>query len=254
MAKTLFLSAPLVFVLASGCIDATQKPCVEPGGAAASTSPGAATPAAAVATGPVKGCANPAANPDGLVDDFEDGNSQAAVIDNRDGYWWTHHDPNGSTINPEKFAPEDGGFNGSGKALHVQGKTSSAQGAYGSSIGLNLSNNGLYDASKYAGISFKAKVGAAGTKNVRFKIGDVNTHGQLGQCKSCWNHFGKDLELSTEWKEYRVMFAEAEQGKGWGDPRPKNVTPSQLASIDFTVGPGLNFDLWVDDVQLLTCP
>ncbi|MFZ5891766.1 MAG: hypothetical protein ACOY0T_11985 [Myxococcota bacterium] len=250
MAKSLIFQAPLLFVFASGCIDASQKPCVDASGApvAAGSTPGAASASA------LKTCANPVANPDGLIEDFEDGNSQAAVIDGRDGYWWTHHDPNGSTITPEKFQPEDGGANGAGKALHVQGRTSSTDGAYGSSIGLNLSNSGLYDASKYAGISFKAKVGGNSTKNVRFKIGDVNTHGQLGTCKNCWNHFGKDLQLSTEWKEYRVMFAEAEQAKGWGDPRPKNVTPAQLASIDFSIGAGANFELWVDDVQFLTCP
>jgi len=250
MAKSaIVLSAPLIFVLAAGCIDASQKPCVDATGA-----PAGAAATGAAAAGDLKTCANPAANPDGLIDDFEDGNSQLAVIDGRDGYWWTHHDPNGSTIQPDKFQPEDGGANGTGKALHVQGRTSSTDGAYGSSIGINLSNNGLYDAAKYAGISFKAKVGSSSTHSVRFKIGDVNTHGQLGTCKDCWNHFGKDMQFTTEWKEYRVMFAEATQVKGWGSPRPPHVTPAQLAALDWTVGPGASFDLWVDDVQFLTCP
>lgn len=242
----IILPVSIVFVLASACIDASQKPCVDASGA-----PAGATGSAASA---LKTCGSPTATPDGLVEDFEDGNSQAVVLDGRDGYWWTHHDPNGSTIQPEKFAPEDGGANGQGKALHVHGSTASADGAYGSSVGLNFSNSGLYDGSKYAGISFKAKVGPNSTKKVRFKIGDVNTHGQLGTCKNCWNHFGKDLELSTDWKEYRIMFADATQVPGWGDPRPKNVSPDKLASIDFSIDKGANFDLWVDDVQLLTCP
>jgi hypothetical protein len=248
MAK-IVLPISIVLVLAAGCIDASQKPCVDASGA---PSAGNAAPAGATASN-LKTCADPGTNPDALIDDFEDGDSHAVVLDGRDGYWWTHHDPNGSTISPEKFAPEEGGANGTGKALHVSGRTASSDGAYGSSIGLNFGNS-LYDASKYTGISFKAKVGPNSTKKVRFKIGDVNTHEQLGKCKSCWNHFGKDMELSTEWKEYRVMFADTSQAAGWGDPRPKSITPAQLASIDFTVGPGATFDLWVDDLQFLTCP
>lgn len=236
-------SCCLLAWLVPGCIDASQ-PCVEPqAGTTTGTSAGA-----------LKSCPNPAVPEDGLLDDFEDGNSQVLVALGRDGYWWTHHDPNGSTLEPEKFTPEEGGAGGSQKALHVHGSTSSAQGAYGSSVGVNFSNNGLYDASRYAGITFKAKVGPNSTHAVRVKVGDVNTHGQLGKCKDCWNHFGKDLQLTTEWKDYTILFADMTQVVGWGDPRPPSITPSQLASLDFSIGPGANFDLWVDDIQFVTCP
>lgn len=250
--------AILVAVFGSGCINATPPPCVEPGAAAATpaavdnaTSP--AAPAAAAA-GPLKTCANATPAPDGLIDDLEDGNSQTMVTAGRGGYWWLHKDPNGSTLLPEKFAPEDGGPPGSKKVLHVHGTTSSEKGAYGSSVGLNIAEKGLYDASAYVGISFKAKVGPGSTKSVRLKIGDVNTHGQLGTCANCWNHFGKDLQLGTEWQEYKILFVEAQQAAGWGDPRPPTLTPSQLASIDWTIGPGATFDLWLDDLTFLACP
>jgi hypothetical protein len=249
---------PFTALVFTGCIDAS-KPCAEPQAASAAAAPAggnatAAATGAAVAGAAVKTCSGavvPA--PDGLLDDFEDGNSQLTVAPGRDGYWWTHHDPNGSTLAPEKFVPDDGGAGGSKKALHVHGTTATEQGAYGSSIGVNLASKGLYDGSAYAGLSFKAKVGPSATRNVRVKIGDVNTHGQLGTCKSCWNHFGKDIQLGTEWQEYRVMFSEAQQAQGWGDPRPPSLTPSELASIDWTIGPGATFDLWIDDVQFVTC-
>lgn len=243
-------SLSLVSLFAFGCAAPMPKPCVD-----ANSAPPAGTATTPTARGSaLKTCANPSAPPDGIVEDFEDGNSQAVVLDGRDGYWWTHHDPNGSTIQPEKFAPADGGANGSAKALHVQGTTATGGGAYGSSVGVNFTSSGLYDASKYAGISFKAKVGPNSTKNVRLKIGDANTHGELGTCRNCWNHFGKDFELSTEWQEYRVLFVDATQQPGWGDPRPSQISPDKLASIDFTIAAGTTFDLWVDDVQLLTCP
>lgn len=246
-------------LLFGGCIDAS-KPCADPQAAnAAATSPAgnAATGAVAAAPGsgaPVKVCSSGTATvADGLLDDFEDGNSQLTVAPGRDGYWWTHHDPAGSTLQPEKFAPDDGGAGGTKKALHVHGTTATGQGAYGSSIGVNLASKGLYDGSAYAGLSFKAKVGSSSTRSFRVKIGDVNTHGQLGSCKSCWNHFGKDIQIGTDWQEYQVMFNEVKQADGWGEPRPASLTPNELASIDWTIGPGATFDLWLDDIQFITC-
>ncbi|HWA74188.1 MAG TPA: carbohydrate binding domain-containing protein [Polyangiaceae bacterium] len=254
----LSLSALLLAALAAGCIDASTKPCVDAGAAnAAAAPPGAAngtTAAAPAAAGAIKSCAGAVPAADGLIDDLEDGNQQTFNVLGRGGYWWLHHDPNGSTLLPEKFAPEDGGPGTSKKTLHVHGVTSSENGAYGSSVGLNIAEKGLYDGSQYVGLAFKAKVGPNSTKNVRLKIGDVNTHGQLGTCASCWNHFGKDMQFTTEWAEYKVTFAELKQAEGWGAPRPASITPNQLASIDWTVGPGQTFDLWIDDVTFLGCP
>jgi hypothetical protein len=250
---------PLVLaLLATGCIDASSRqPCVEPGAAGASAPAAAANGAAATtpaAGAALKSCAGAVPAADGLIDNFEDNNSQSVPVLGRGGYWWLHHDPNGSTLLPEKFAPEDGGPGTSKKALHVHGVTSSENGAYGSSVGVNIAEKGLYDGSQYVGISFKAKVGPGSTKAVRLKVGDVNTHGQLGTCETCWNHFGKDLQLTTEWQEYKLLFSELKQADGWGAPRPPSITPSQLASIDWTIGPGATFDLWVDELTFLGCP
>ncbi len=246
----LLSSAVVSACFGQACIDASQKPCVEPQSAAAAAAPPAATATAST----LKTCAAPSPAADGLLDDFEDGNGQLTLLAGRDGYWWQHHDPSGSTIAPEKFTPDSGGAGGSQKALHVTGTTASQAGAYGSSVGVNFASSGLYDASQYVGVSFRAKVGPNSTPNVRFKIGDSNTHGQLGTCKSCWNHFGKDLSLTNEWQEYRVLFAETKQVDGWGDPRPPALNAAELANLDWSIGPGANFDLWIDDVTFLSCP
>lgn len=188
---------------------------------------------------------------DGLIEDFEDGDNQVSKIADRSGYWFASKDPNGSTIDPSPLAMSQPGA-GSEKALHVFGQTSSENGAWGSLVGANLVEQGVYDASKYAGIAFKAKVGATSTKGVRFNVGDVNTHPDGGVCKSCWNHFGKDLQLTTTWQEYKISFAELQQVAGWGDQFPA-LTPSKLFAIYFAVGPGKAFDLWVDDIRFLEC-
>jgi endoglucanase len=190
---------------------------------------------------------------DGDLDDFEDRDSRLTPVSGRDGYWWTKKDPAGSTAEPKPLAPVEGGPPGSTRAMHVWGTTASGPGAWGAGVGFNLVSRGAYDASRYAGIAFKARVGAGSVRKLRFKIGDVDTHPDGGVCTSCWNHFGKDLELGTEWQEYRVLFATVKQEDGWGKPRPAVVLPGKLHSIDWSIGTGQTYDLWLDDVIFLDC-
>jgi len=194
---------------------------------------------------------------DGLIDDFEDGNNQVNVAGGRDGYWWSAHDPKGSTLAPDPFAPSEGGADGSAMAIRATGETAVGDptDAWGAEFGINFvsQKGGLYDASKYVGISFKARVDDKSTRMVRFKIGDVNTHPDAQMCKTCWNHFGKDMTFTPKWKEYTVLFADARQEPGWGDPRPPSITPNKLTSLDWTVKAGQTYDLWIDDVTFLDC-
>jgi len=191
---------------------------------------------------------------DGLLDDFEDGNTRLAAVAGRGGYWFKSADSKGSEFNPDDMQIVDGGPEHPGKVLHVAGSTSGASDAWGVLVGANYSSEGKsYDASRYVGISFKAKVGPDSTPAVRFKIGDINTHPDMGVCTDCWNHFGKDLALRTEWKEYQVLFTVARQEPYWGNPKPDSITPGALYSFDFTIKPGQKFDLWVDDMHFLEC-
>jgi hypothetical protein len=221
-------------LLSAGCLGSSKPAMCPAGPLAAKACPAAMRPA-----------------DDGMFDDFEDGATQVPKTAERGGYWFESHDPNGSTIDPSPLSISQPGA-GSEKALHIFGQTANADGAWGSLVGANFVETGVYDASKYAGISFKAKVGPTSTKSVRFNVGDVNTHPDGGVCKSCWNHFGKDLQLTSEWKEYTVSFAELQQQPGWGDQFPA-ITPSKLMAIYWAIGPGKPFDLWVDDIRLLEC-
>ena len=249
-----------VVLSCAACIDAARQPCVDASSApatnAASTPTGASAVSGDMITGVAPRTCSGEAKPagDGLIDDFEDDNTQLAKTGGRDGYWWTAQDANGSTIDPPKFAAAEGGA-GSAKAAHFKGSTSSENGAWGVNFGVNfLAEKAPYDGSRYAGVSFKAKAGPNSTKKFRFKIGDINTHEDAGVCKDCWNHFGQDITLTEEWTEYRVLFANAKQADGWGQPRPAALTTDKLWNIDFSVGPGATYDLWVDDVQFLSCP
>ncbi len=235
--------------MAVGCIDASQRVANCP------TTPGGATAAASPAAQSVKGCAKgtrPAA--DGVIDDFEDGNTQVSQVGSRDGYWFSSKDPSGSTIEPSPLAPADEGAGGSKKSMRVFGKTAGSSDAWGAMLGSNFlgGNKALYDGSKFVGISFKAKVGPKSTKKFRFKVGDVNTHPDGGVCKSCWNHFGKDMTFTNDWQEYKIPFAEMKQEAGWGDRKPA-IDATQLLSINWSVKGGGDYDLWIDDVQFFEC-
>ena len=249
------LVAAIFLVSACACPCAENKPAEVASPAAAPPSP--LTAQAGVVA--IKTCANgskPA--PNGLIDDGEDNDARITLIEGRGGYWWNGHDDVGSAIEPSGgMKMTEGGAAGSKLAVHVMGKN--AQGspdkAWGSVFGFRLAEGQLYDASKYAGISFMAKAGEKSTSLVRLKVADVNTHPDGKVCKeACYNDFGKDFSLGHEWQKYEVSFAEMKQQEGWGDPHPPAITPNQLVQVAWHLStPGADFDVWIDDVRFLDC-
>jgi hypothetical protein len=228
-----------VSIAGTGCIGVSAKPA---GSTASLGSPDA-----------LKRCRSVRPADDGAIDDLEDGDNQITKTAGRDGYWWSAADPNGSKIEMQTAEP---GAN-SEMAMHMTGKTvpgKPEEGSWGVQLGVNFVTEGtFYNASKYAGIAFKAKAGPDSARAFRFKIADINTHQDGKICKACWNHFGKDITLTPDWKEYRLTFSAAEQEPGWGDPRPTAITPSKLIALNWQVGPGQNYDIWIDDVTFLDC-
>lgn len=196
---------------------------------------------------------------DGNVDDFEDGNNQTNLEGGRDGYWYIAKDSRGSAfeIPAEGFATAEGGADGSTTALHIKGTTASGgDQAWGIEMGMNFleSQGELYDASRYEAFAFKAKLGSPDADSqMRVSLADVSTHPSGGACTACYNHFHASVELTPEWKEYRLAFKDLKQRPGWGKPRPASVTPSQLVNINYQIGGGKPFDVWIDDMKLLEC-
>jgi hypothetical protein len=189
----------------------------------------------------------------GLFDDFEDGNNQVALIDGRSGYWWAAHAPHAVITVPgsEEFRVSDGGPPGSKKAAHLAGKTDVAD-VWGAALGGNFLGGGFYDASKYDGVSFKLKGKAK--EFIRFKVLDIAAHPDGGLCtKDCWNAFGKTLQFTGDWQTVELSFADLTQMEGWGSPRPPYLSKNKLKHLEWAVEQGIDFDFWVDDVQLLVC-
>jgi hypothetical protein len=194
----------------------------------------------------------PAAN--GLIDDLEDGNAQGALQGGRDGSWFVGKGEHAVVTLPlADNKPSAGGSAGGKFGMHFTGKTDNSD-TWGAALGINfLATGKFYDASKYAGIAFKIKSSKPNT-DVRFKVLDVNTHPDGGGCsKQCFNAFGRELILGTEWRDVKLMWSELTQQSDWGDIRPPMIDFTKVKDLEWQLWPGVDFDVWVDDVQLLEC-
>jgi len=194
--------------------------------------------------------------PDGAIDDFEDNNNQGAVLEGRGGYWYTYVDKEGSTVWPEAgdaggtFTPSEGGYN-SKYAANVKGHISNGSTVYGA-MGMNFADpKGVYDASKYEGVTFWGKRGPTSTPKVRVKLPDVNTDPEGGVCSACFNDFGVDLMFGDQWTRYVIPFRDMKQEAQWGDRKP-HINSSKVFAIQWqTQAKGSEYDFWVDNVAFI---
>jgi endoglucanase len=246
--KLLAFSSGLCAWAAAGCIaPPPQAPSAAPGSAASLGVHANASTAA------YKDC-----GPEGMIDDGEDGNNQNLPLANRGGYWYTFVDKAGSTITPMAgeqggtFTMTEGGANASKYAANMKGKIGQAMIVFGG-LGMNfIDPKGQYDASKYTGIAFYAKRGENSTGKVRLKVPDASTDPEGGICSECFNDFGADINLTTEWKKYVFPFKKMTQLSGWGAPHKPHIDPSKIYGVQFQVNTqGANYDIWVDDLQFI---
>jgi len=188
---------------------------------------------------------------DGLVDDGEDGDFKIASLGGRCGGWMVGKDDK-SSIEPKdhKVIMTQGGPDKSKMAVHVKGTTAKSDTSCAATF-LILACGDMYDATKYAGLSFWAKSGSKAPAKVRFVVTDGQTDPKGKIDNLCSSHFGKNLEIATEWKKYTVAFADLTQGAG--EPRYPGVDPHRLFSLGWAVGEGQDFDLWVDEVRFTRC-
>ncbi|TKC92085.1 hypothetical protein [Polyangium fumosum] len=198
---------------------------------------------------------------DGLLDDGEDNNNQIALHKGRGGYWYTFADQAGSTITPQAgalggtFSMSPGGANGSQSAARMNGKIGGS-GTVFAGMGFNFVDpKAPADISQYKGISFWAKRGENSAGAVRVKLPDVNTDPEGKVCTECFNDFGMDIQLTTTWTQYFVLFGAAQQQAGWGQPRPGAPERAKMFGVQWQVNtPGADYDIYIDDVQFTGCP
>ena len=155
-----------------------------------------------------------------------------------DGAWWSVAGLK-STINPPvppggPFSMSSGGYLGT--AAHVTGTM--ALGEY-AILGINMRRGrpGLFDASRYDGISFYAK--ADKPMEIQVGMAQENTDPDCGLCtamKTCYNHPKLAVTIGTVWSRFVVPFDAAPlpsctwRGTGARDPGDHHAICVQYAA------------------------
>jgi len=114
-----------------------------------------------------------------------------------------------------------------------------------------------FDASGYKGIAFWARIEAGTSPVVRVSLKDGDTAPEGGKCDesmpsgetACNDDWGKTINVTSEWKPYTVMFDEMRQS-GWGATYSA-FDATTVFGLQWQFGPNLDFDLCIDDVQLV---
>jgi hypothetical protein len=194
-----------------------------------------------------------------VIDNMEDGDGSIHNDAGRVGAWYTYNDATATgTQTPVVMAPFtmtaiSPPRDGSGFAASTKG---SGFDTWGAGFGFDLNNSGgttakksPYDASKYTGVSFWAKIGAGSVGAIRFNIGDKNTSPDGGVCATgkCDDDFGKNLTLTESWQKFDITFAEMKQ-VGWSMVALKSIETTALYSVHFQAGAKAKFEIWVDDI------
>jgi hypothetical protein len=201
-----------------------------------------------------------------VIDDMEDGDAQMLFDAGRNGYWYTGSDESATaTIEPPKdaftmFELPEGDRTDSVYAAHL--KATGCKG-WGSVLGCNFIEQAgkvkAYDASDFCGVRFWGKAAAA--VSVRFSVPDVDTHPEGGVCmvtgsagQTCYDHFNASFGFTTTWREFTAKFAELKQTANGYHP-PDGFKPAQIFSLEWALPgtTGNSYEIWVDDVQFVTC-
>jgi hypothetical protein len=195
-------------------------------------------------------CADPL-----MIDDMEDGTPAICDSGKRHGTWYGFGDGTSGTQTLAPNATIPGGRGSSQRAVEFTG---GGYTSFGAIVGVALNEVDLspqpYSADSVGGVTFWMKSNVPVTVQVPLTATALVKDG--GQCiagsapNNCNNHFAFQITAPTStWTQYYVPFSALRQlqdGTATWDP-------SQLLGVEFLVGPGANFDLWIDDIAFYYC-
>jgi len=203
----------------------------------------------------------------GLIDDCEDGDN----VNLWSGAWYTYDDtPNSGTswIWPPSstLTMSSGGYNSS-YALHVSGQVKAGYAYPFAGVGAQLtatagcSDCAKTDISSYSGVRFWIKGSLDSTLNLNVILPYTGAC-DAGACAtlSGYNDFKFTItsNVSGVWSQVVIPFSSFTTGGTWGTP-PANISTVQAAASEFQfqfkgpdnyAGTGLNFDVWIDYLEL----
>lgn len=180
-----------------------------------------------------------------LIDDLDDGDATLPSRDGRSGWWYTANDGTSEHFPPGLWRPSDDDAYSGDYAAHFSG---SGFLGWGATVGFTLNEECPYDASAYAGITFRAR--GQGTIRVRFTtVATVPVVLVPGDCvEDCWDDFASEIRLGDAWSEYEITWDDLAQA-GWG--KPAEFDPAELLAIVWQGGAMSTFDIWLDDIAFV---
>ncbi len=228
------------------------------GAAAAGGNSAAAGSVSSAGTSGIAGSAGgPTTGTGDLIDGFEDEDLTLEQTSGRGGVWYLFDDQTVGTAGPTPLvcSPLTGAPAALGLfAMHI---TATGFTGFGSGLGVDFrAGKKVYDASKFTGVRFWAKVGVGKNTKHRVQIADATTDAAGGKCNAaasapngekCDDHFGFNATLTTSWAQYVVRFDQLAQ-IGWGNPAPA-ITKTALYGLQVTAKAKLEVDLWLDQIE-----
>lgn len=170
-----------------------------------------------------------------LIDDLE--------WEESDKHWFFPDDGTGTvTVGPEESADT--------RVMHSSGSGFSD---WGASIGRALKDEiPCYVLSHGTGVRFRARASGPLTVRVEVPVSQVIPPVDGGNCQAeCYNYHATTIEVGASWQEFTVSWSELEQDPDWGTQVAFFNTSAD--SIQWNVvNDGAPFELWLDDLVLLT--
>ena len=241
----------LTLALVSACSSGTGEPSGGTGGAnndptTSTTGGNSTTTSSAGSTSSTGGSSTPSicdnnihelTADNGFVDDFETDKVFAG--------WYSFADTDAANF--KKIATEAGGAAATTKAGHVSatGIKAPTAGGFGAGFGFGLKDAAMTCAGVKAfdGVSFWAKGTSAADNTLRFQVVVAATQAKAdgGDCeKNCYNHPGKSITLTADWKQYTIK---------WADLAGAVKVEGVILGLNWiTTGP--DFDVWIDEATL----
>jgi hypothetical protein len=191
-----------------------------------------------------------------LIDDLEDGNTNAALVDGRSGVWETFDDSTlGGSFDPRAPTATQGRNASVGYCVSVSGYKQ-----WGADLVVNMgSPKCSYDASAYKGVCFwaRGKLDAGGPVEFSVATADTDPVTSGGACEAnCNSHYRLkltgDSALTEQYKQYCVEWAKLDLPRV---PAPKPLDAKAIVHMEwkFPAGAGASTDgtLCVDDVSFM---
>lgn len=230
-----------VFGGTSGAVDATPL----------SGTGGSVVAGAGAGGGTADACANTPPGTLALIDDFDDGDSVAAIEPFREAYWFTVNDGSAGTFDPPgTFFPVPGGYHGTPSA-HVSARNFTI---WGAELSANISHLDTircpYNASAFAGVRFVAR--GHGHIRVQVAMPEVVEKEYGGKCdptagQVCYDVHGAFVTLSDHYRVYELPWSSLTQ-RSFGVQVAFN--PKTIMTLHFSMEKADEpAELWLDNVE-----